>query len=187
MRPMKSTALLSVCLAAAGLLAAGCGHLSLSSAGDGGRVLVGTINYAPAGPDMAAAAAAAAGQSLPPDAEVLVRVVDPNPPNPLQASAMAANPAAPPLFNGQNQTPAQMQTLGPQILGEQSIRNPGPSPVPFRVEFNATDDQLRHGLNVDVRISYGGRIRYANPNQYEVTLGDLSDPNFKLTVSVAPM
>jgi uncharacterized lipoprotein YbaY len=84
--------------------------------------------------------------ALPTDTTVTVRVVD------------ASNPGMPPV-----------------VLGSQTITNPGVAPIAFRVEYRAEDEVLRQGLNVDARISYGGKVRYYNLNQYAVTLGNAAD------------
>jgi uncharacterized lipoprotein YbaY len=65
----------------------------------------------------------------------------------------------------------------PQVLGSQTIKNPGVAPVSFRVEYRADDELLRRGLNVEVRVSFGGKIRYFNQNGYAVTLGNAADPH----------
>jgi uncharacterized lipoprotein YbaY len=62
-----------------------------------------------------------------------------------------------------------------RVLGSQTISDPGQAPVGFRVEYLAEDDLLRHGLNVEARVSWGGRVRYYNMNGYAVTLGNASD------------
>jgi uncharacterized lipoprotein YbaY len=63
--------------------------------------------------------------------------------------------------------------MPPQALGSQTIHSPGGGgPIEFRVEYRAEDELLRRGLNVEVRISYGGRVRYFNRNQYAVNLGN---------------
>jgi uncharacterized lipoprotein YbaY len=90
--------------------------------------------------------------SLPADAVVTVRVVDTN-----------------------------TQGMPPSILGAQTINNPGASPIPFRVEYQAVDDLLRVGLNIEVRVSYGGKVQYYNRNHYAVTLGNASDSH-RITV-----
>jgi uncharacterized lipoprotein YbaY len=72
----------------------------------------------------------------------------------------------------------------PRVLGSQTITSPGASPVDFRVEYQADDELLRHGLNVEARVSWGGRVRYYNVNSYAVTLGNASDPH-RVTVNPA--
>jgi uncharacterized lipoprotein YbaY len=64
-----------------------------------------------------------------------------------------------------------------RVLGSQTITKPGASPVAFRVEYLAEDELLRHGLNVEARVSWGGRVRYLNMNGYAVTLGNAADPH----------
>jgi uncharacterized lipoprotein YbaY len=61
------------------------------------------------------------------------------------------------------------------VLGSQTVTNPGTAPVPFRVEYHAEDALLRLGLNIEVRVSYGGKVQYYNRNHYAVSLGSVSD------------
>jgi uncharacterized lipoprotein YbaY len=65
--------------------------------------------------------------------------------------------------------------MPPKVLGSQTITNPGVSPVAFRVEYNADDQLLRLGLNIEARVSYGGKVQYFNRNHYAVTIGNVSD------------
>jgi uncharacterized lipoprotein YbaY len=65
--------------------------------------------------------------------------------------------------------------MPPVVLGSQTIANPGVAPIPFRVEYRADDEALRLGLNVEARISYGGKVRYYNMNKVAVTLGNAAD------------
>ncbi len=67
--------------------------------------------------------------------------------------------------------------MPPLVLGSQTIKNPGAFPVDFRVEYVAQDEVLRHGLNIEARVSWGGKVRYYNLNSYAVTLGNASDPH----------
>jgi uncharacterized lipoprotein YbaY len=64
-----------------------------------------------------------------------------------------------------------------RVLGSQTITDPAASPVAFRIEYLAEDALLRRGLNVEARVSWGGRVRYYNMNGYAVTLGNASDPH----------
>ena len=89
-----------------------------------------------------------APEPLPADAVITVRVVD------------ASNPGMP-----------------PEVLGSQTIKNPGAAPIAFRVEYRAEDEVLRRGLNIEARVSIGGRVRYYNLSRYVVTLGNASDPH----------
>jgi uncharacterized lipoprotein YbaY len=72
----------------------------------------------------------------------------------------------------------------PEELGEQEIRHPGSFPIAFRVEYTATDDQLRRGLNVEARISFGGKVRYASFNQFAFGEADSAAPH---AVTVKPV
>jgi uncharacterized lipoprotein YbaY len=65
--------------------------------------------------------------------------------------------------------------MPPLVLGSQTIRNPGIAPVSFRVEYRAEDDVLRRGLNVEARVSFGGKVRFFNLNSYAVTLRNAAD------------
>ena len=55
--------------------------------------------------------------------------------------------------------------LPPQVLGSQTIANPGVAPVQFRVEYRAEDETLRRGLNIEARVSFGGKVQYYNLNR----------------------
>lgn len=95
--------------------------------------------------------------ALPPDTTVTVRVVD------------TSNAGMPPV-----------------VLGSQTITNPGAAPIGFRVEYRAEDELLRQGLNVEARISFGGKVRYYNLNRYAVTLGNAADEHRITVVPVGP-
>jgi uncharacterized lipoprotein YbaY len=87
------------------------------------------------------------GAALPDDATITVRVVD------------TSNIGMPPV-----------------VLGSQTTRNPGGgAPIEFRIEYRAEDDVLRRGLNIEARVSYGGKVRYYNRNGYAVSLGNAAD------------
>jgi uncharacterized lipoprotein YbaY len=73
--------------------------------------------------------------------------------------------------------------MPPVVLGSQTITNPGVAPVAFRVVYRAEDEDLRLGLNVEARISYGGKVRYYNVYKYAVNLGNAADEH---RVSVTP-
>jgi len=64
----------------------------------------------------------------------------------------------------------------PVVLGEQEIKAPGASPVAFRIEYRAEDALLRRGLNVEARISIGGKVHFYNVNAYAITLNSASGP-----------
>ncbi len=58
----------------------------------------------------------------------------------------------------------------PQIIGSQTINNPGPTPVHYKIDYTASDEQLQFGLNIEARVSYGGKLRLYNANQFNVKL-----------------
>jgi uncharacterized lipoprotein YbaY len=93
------------------------------------------------------------GAELPSDAMVTVRIVD------------ASNTGMPPL-----------------VLGSQTFQAPASGPIEFHVVYRAEDDLLRRGLNIEARVSVGGKIRYANMNQYAVTQGNAADQH-RVTVN----
>jgi uncharacterized lipoprotein YbaY len=86
-------------------------------------------------------------EPLPPDTVVLVRLVD------------TSNPSG-----------------APMQLGEQTVTHPGQPPVPFRIEYQADDALLRHGLTIEARVSIGGKVRFYNVNGYALTLAKAADP-----------
>jgi uncharacterized lipoprotein YbaY len=94
-------------------------------------------------------------QLLPQDAVMIVRLVD-------------------------NTSNAQL----PQIIGTQTINNPGPSPVRYKIDYTASDEQLIHGYNIDVRVSYGGKLKLYNTSQYAVKL---DNANTERNVSLSPV
>jgi len=65
----------------------------------------------------------------------------------------------------------------PKVLGFVDIVSPGAPPIPFRLEFSADDTRMRHGLNLQARVAYGGQVHFANVEQYVVTLGNEQDPH----------
>jgi uncharacterized lipoprotein YbaY len=65
----------------------------------------------------------------------------------------------------------------PNVLGAQTLAHLGPPPYAFRVEYRAEDDLLRRGLNIEVRVSYNGRVRFFNRNRYAITYGNAADPH----------
>jgi uncharacterized lipoprotein YbaY len=65
----------------------------------------------------------------------------------------------------------------PMVLGDQTITDPQTDPVEFKVEFNAEDDLLRLGLNIEVRVSSNGRVKYENRAGNLVTSNDVDRPH----------
>jgi len=168
---MKKSPLPASCAALIAVLAAGCGHLDLAAPGDPNRVLVGTVSFSQP-------------STLPDDAEVLVRIMDPHP-QPVNATGSSGTQSGRmPLLNQPvTATMSAGAALGPQELGEQTIKHPvvqrdpgdGHAFVPYRIEYQADDETLRRGLSIEVRISYDGRVQLANSNQYSVTLDDVQE------------
>ncbi len=93
------------------------------------------------------------GAALPADAVVTVRVVD------------ASNASMPPM-----------------VLGSQTLHVSGDEPIVFRVVYRAEDEVLRLGLNIEARVSSGGKVRYFNRNRHVLTLGNASDTH-RITVN----
>jgi uncharacterized lipoprotein YbaY len=152
-------------LACAALLAgAGCSSVSLDlrPEGDPSRVLKGTVNFR-------------SEQPLPPDAEVVVRVID-------MASVEAARTDArrdlPVAARARVEPP-------PTILAEQKVPVvPGQS-LPFRLEFTATDELLRHGLNIEARISSRGNLLFRTVNAQVITLTTVARDPYEVWVMAA--
>lgn len=133
-------------------LAGGCANLSTSAGGDTNRVISGTVNFR-------------GDLVLPPDAEVTVRLVDTAGTGHARS---VANKDLPVVDRPRAEVTAQ-------VLGEQTIKAPAAGPISFRIEYVADDGLLRHGLNLDARISFGGRVRLRTVNTRAVTLGNATD------------
>jgi uncharacterized lipoprotein YbaY len=151
---MKKISLIFVLAGWVALLAGGCGHVSTTTGGETNRVIAGTVNFP-------------GNVVLPADAEVLVRLVD--------AAAMGRSRAV-----ANKDLPVvdrPRAELTAQVLGEQTIKAPPAGPVAFSIEYTADDSLLRHGLNLEARISFGGRVRFRTVTTRAVTLGNASDPH----------
>lgn len=140
----------------------GCEQISTTRGGDPERVIAGTVIIPGESP-------------LPADAVVLVRLIDLVASTPVRRTTandlpVADRPKADPV---------------PQVLGEQTISGGGTSRVAFRIEYRADDTMLRHGLNLEARVSYGGRVRFRTVTFRAVTLGNANDPHFVSVESVA--
>ena len=157
----RQTLLLRCCLAAAATaVAAGCVQLETTASGNPERVLTGAINF---------------NTSIPVGAEIVVRVLEPL----------------------RNELPRTVETNVPvtsqptvqrteRVLGElrKVVLEATMQPVPFAVEYRAEDALLRRGLNVDVRVTFGGKVRLRTIHAHVVTLA--SSP-FKQEVWVQPL
>jgi uncharacterized lipoprotein YbaY len=147
---MKTRLLLLTAPLALLLTAAGCANasLDLTPASDPNRVINGTVNFRTERP-------------LPPEAEVLVRVLDMSS---VEQTRTAANRDMPVTAS------AQISTV-PTVLAEQTVRvGTATTAVPFHLEFSANDELLRHGLNIEARISIGGSVRFRTVDAYALTL-----------------
>lgn len=144
---MKTSPLFLFAALGAMFAATACSHLDLTPEGDPSRTIDGTVTFR-------------SDAALPPDAVVVVRVIDTSGREPAAGGAAATLPVANPA------KPAPVD----RVLGQQTITAPGAMPIPFHVEYNADDSLLRHGLNIDVRISFGGRVQYRTASAHVVTL-----------------
>jgi uncharacterized lipoprotein YbaY len=142
----KLPPLLSLIAAGLSFALAGCSHLDLAPEGNPNRVLNGTVTFT---------------GGLPTGAEVSVRVLDSSPRDfgPRTNSELPLGDRATPV--------AADRMVGEQV---QTLAAPTIEPVPFRLEYLATDAMLRHGLNVEARISYGGRVRFRTIQAHVLTL-----------------
>ena len=151
----KSPLLFPAALGALLLAATACSHLDLTPESDPDRIVNGTINLR-------------ADVVLPPDAVVVVRVIDPAGIGQMRA---AANLDVPTVARTAPAPAAE------QVLGEQTIPAAKGPAIPFRIEYRADDSLMRHGLNIDARISFGGRVRFRTGNAHVLTLGNATFPH----------
>ncbi len=151
---MKISPLFFFAACAAFFSGAGCSNFEITKEGDPNRSVNGTVEFR-------------SEIVLPADAELVVRVVDPSG---TEQMRMAANNDLP-LGNR-----AKMEPV-PQVLTEQTIKGVKGGSIPFHVEFIADDSMLMHGLNIDARMSFGGKIRFRTAVAHVLTLGNLEDPH----------
>jgi len=144
---MKIRSLIFCLAALAGLLAgAGCSHLDVGPPANPDRVLHGTINYNTA-------------MTPPPDTVVTIKIID--------ASAVEQKKA----LASQDVPVGNRPTveLPPQILAETRITSPSAPPIAFELPYHATDDLLRHGINVDVTVMWNNRVQLRTISAFLVT------------------
>lgn len=129
------------------LVGAGCGSIDVSTGGNPERVLNGVV---------------ATGGGLPAGAEVVVRLI----------SAPGAHEPQRVAGSDVPVTTRPVASAVERVLGEQTqtLTSGTAEPVPFRIEYTAEDTVLRRGLNLDVRVSFGGRLQYRTVNAHVVTL-----------------
>jgi uncharacterized lipoprotein YbaY len=65
----------------------------------------------------------------------------------------------------------------PEVLAEQTVKGAKGNSVPFRIEFTADDELMRHGLNLDARISFAGKVRFRTAVAHALTLGNVDVPH----------
>ena len=141
----------------------GCSHLDLAPAGNPNRVLTGTVNTR-------------MNLLPPPDAQVVVRLIVP------PDTTAAPTPAAKNMVIGERGSREQPE----QVIAEQVIHAPPTVPVPFRLEFQADDAELEHGLNIEARISWGRELRFRNIEAQAVTLETVNSGK-PITLLVEPV
>ncbi len=156
---LRRPVLLSV-LAALLLGAAGCSHIDTTPAGNPDRVLNGTVVFE---------------GTLPAGTEIIVRLLEPSAADKARAAG-ADFPAAAPATGPKTD----------RLLGEfrQTLAAAAMQPVPFKIEYFAEDALLRRGLNLDVRVSFGGKLRFRTVNAHVVTL---AGSPFRQDVNVQPV
>jgi hypothetical protein len=158
---MKLSSLLPLVAALVLFFTPGCGHLDVAPEGDPNRVVTGTVNVRM--------------DLIPPgDAEIVVRVVEP------PDITAAPTTAAKDLVIGERGTQARPEN----VVAQQVIRAPAGMPAPFRVEFRASDDTMRRGLNIEARISWGGQLRFRTIESQAITLATVGAPQ---TIWVEPV
>lgn len=151
---MKTSWLPFLALCAALCAGAGCSHIEIVQEGDPHRTVSGTVEFR-------------SELTLPPDAVVVVRVVDP------AGTALMRSVANNDLPLGDR---AKTEPV-PQVLGEQTITGAKGESIPFRIEYEADDELLRHGLNIDARISFGGKVRFRTAVAHVITPGNAEYPH----------
>ena len=132
-------------LCAAVLLSSSCGTIETSATAEVDRVLEGTVNFS---------------GSIPAGAEIVVRVVEPPSSEPRRAVAGDLPVVAQPIVQRVE-----------RVLGEtkHTVTATTMQPLPFRVEYKAHDAVLRRGVNVDVRVTIGGKVRMRTVNGHVLT------------------
>ncbi len=151
---------LALLSALAAFVLGGCAHLDTTPAGNPDRVLNGTVVFEGA---------------LPAGTEIIVRLLEPSAAD--KARGVGADfPAAAPATG----------TRTDRLVGEyrETLAAAAMQPVPFKIEYFAEDALLRRGLNLDVRVSFGGKLRFRTGNAHVVTL---AGSPFRQDVNVQPV
>ncbi len=128
-------------------LAAGCQQLDVTPETGPDRVVTGVVNLKP---DIL----------FPADTQVLIRIVD---------------TSGPQRTTGANEIVVPQGTRMPdeRVVAEQTIRSPSGKPVPFQIEFKASETLMRRGLLIDVRVSYHNRVQFRTLNAHMLSLSNL--------------
>lgn len=139
-------------VAAWGMLGAGCGTLDVTGPQEVARVVTGTVR---------------AERPLPAGTEIVVRVIE---------SGVRLPRSSPDLPVGDRALTAAVATE--RMLAEhvQTLAAATGEPVPFRLAFEAADETLRRGLNLDARVAIGGRVRFRSIRAHVVTLASAPFP-----------
>ena len=144
---------------------AGCSHLELTPPGNNSPVRVVT-------------GAVLTRSTLPAGTEVIVRVVDTLQAVPKPLPPQRALVDDRPSIDKRLVWDTEMVRANKleNVLGRDSqiLKTQTNAPVPFRIEFSADDQELGRGLNIEARVSYGGKVRFRTVYQHVVTLETLS-------------
>jgi uncharacterized lipoprotein YbaY len=151
---MKTSPLFLLTACAALFAGTGCSHIEITQEGNPNRTVNGTVEFRS---DLA----------LPDDAVVVVRVVDPAGTEQMRTAAINDLPL------GDRARPEPV----PQVLGEQTITGAKGGTIPFHIDYIAEDSLLRHGLNIDARISFAGKVRFHTAVAHVLTLGNAEYPH----------
>ena len=143
---MKTRILVSLAAVMAAWLLAGCAQLDVTPESNPERVLTGTVNPR---------------TTLPAGAQVLVRVIEVSSGEPIRTVGSDLPVAERPR-------PLAVE----RVLGEQTqtLSAATSAPVPFQIEYRADDAALRRGVNIEARISVGGKITHRSVNAQVLTL-----------------
>lgn len=127
-------------------LASGCAHIDVTPPGNPERVLKGTVNFRGA---------------VPGNAEVVVRIL-----------AQTSNDATRAIASDSPVRPQGGHAQSERVLGQFHGMVPSGAlqPMAFEIPYTADDFELRRGLNIDVRVSIGGKVRMRTMSAHMITL-----------------
>jgi uncharacterized lipoprotein YbaY len=69
-------------------------------------------------------------------------------------------------------------------VGSQTIKNPGASPIPFAIDYTASDIQLPHHVRIEARLGYGGKLQMMSGHTHLVTP---DNANESFTLNLTPL